>query len=100
MYDAVADLLDAAGTDDATARRVALTAALDHAQDALAGPRLRRYASSSAERRLHAQYAAALPLGEAATALAWAGETVTGRASEAPRRLAAAVRENTHTGPL
>ncbi|WP_327666823.1 FUSC family protein [Streptomyces sp. NBC_00485] len=100
VYDAVADLLDAAGTDDATARRVALTAALDHAQDALAGPRLRRYASSSAERRLHAQYAAALPLGEAATALAWAGETVTGRASEAPRRLAAAVRENTHTGPL
>ncbi|MCX4880042.1 FUSC family protein [Streptomyces sp. NBC_00847] len=100
VYDAVADLLDAVGTDDATARRVALTAALDHAQDALAGPRLRRYASSSAERRLHAQYAAALPLGEAATALAWAGQALPGRASEAPRRLAAAVRENTHTGPL
>ncbi|GAA3791754.1 FUSC family protein [Streptomyces coacervatus] len=100
VYDAIADLLDAAGSDDGTARRAALTAALDHAQDALAGPRLRRYASSSAERRLHAQYAAALPLAEAATALAWAGEAVTGRASEGPRRLAAAVRENTHTGPL
>ncbi|ALV36360.1 FUSC family protein [Streptomyces sp. CdTB01] len=100
VYDAVADLLDAAGTEAAVARRVALTAALDHAQDALAGPRLRRYASSSAERRLHAQYAAALPLAEAATALAWAGEPVTGRTSEGPRRLAAAVRENTHTGPL
>ncbi|MFJ6388640.1 FUSC family protein [Streptomyces sp. NPDC091972] len=100
VYDAVADLLDAAGTEHATARRVALTAALDHAQDALTGPRLRRYASSAAERRLHAQYAAALPLAEAATALAWAAEAVPGRASAGPRRLAAAVRENTRTGPL
>ncbi|MFD3708979.1 FUSC family protein [Streptomyces sp. NPDC058677] len=100
VYDAVGELLDAAGTADAGARRAALTAALDHAQDALAGPRLRRYASSAAERRLHAQYAAALPLAEAATALAWAGDAVAGRASEGPRRLAAAVRDNTHTGPL
>ncbi|MEU1405140.1 FUSC family protein [Streptomyces sp. NPDC005728] len=100
VYDAVAALLDAAGGDTATARRAALTAALDHAQDALAGPRLRRCASSAAERRLHAQYAAALPLAEAATALAWAGEPVTARASEGPRRLAAAVRGNTGTGPL
>ncbi|GGR71489.1 FUSC family protein [Streptomyces humidus] len=100
VYDAVAELLDAAGAEDAIARRAALTAALDHAQDALAGPRLRRYASSSAERRLHAQYAAALPLAEAATALAWAGEPLSERSSVGPRRLAAAVRENTHTGPL
>ncbi|MET7475741.1 FUSC family protein [Streptomyces sp. NPDC005648] len=100
VYDAIGDLLDAVGSEDATSRRAALTAALDHAQDALAGPRLRRYASSSAERRLHAQYAAALPLAEAATALAWIGEAVGGRASEGPRRLATAVRENTPTGPL
>ncbi|WP_405630357.1 FUSC family protein [Streptomyces sp. NBC_00016] len=100
VYDAVADLLDATGTEHATARRAALTAALDHAQDALAGPRLRRYASSSSERRLHAQYAAALPLAEAATALAWAAEPLSERASAGPRRLATAVRENTHTGPL
>ncbi|MES5822867.1 FUSC family protein [Streptomyces sp. RG80] len=100
VYDAVAALLDAVGTAHATTRRAALTAALDHAQDALAGPRLRRYASSAAERRLHAQYAAALPLGEAATALAWAEEAVPARAAEGPRRLAAAVRENSHTGPL
>ncbi|GLW47965.1 FUSC family protein [Streptomyces sp. NBRC 14336] len=100
VYDAVAALLDAAGTDLATARRAALTAALDHAQDALDGPRLRRYASSAAERRLHAQYAAALPLAEAATALAWAGEPVPARAAEGPRRLATAVRTNTPTGPL
>ncbi|MFG2952716.1 FUSC family protein [Streptomyces sp. NPDC048291] len=100
VYDAVADLLDAVGGEAAGRRRVALTAALDHAQDALTGPRLRRYASSAAERRLHAQYAAALPLAEAATALAWAGEPVSGRAAEGPRRLAAAVRANGGTGPL
>ncbi|MBQ1095805.1 FUSC family protein [Streptomyces sp. b94] len=100
VYDAVAALLDAAGTEQAGARRAALTAALDHAQDALAGPRLRRYASSAAERRLHAQYAAALPLGEAATALAWAEQAVPARASEGPRRLAAAVRGSVHAGPL
>ncbi|GGW59933.1 FUSC family protein [Streptomyces griseoloalbus] len=100
VYDAVAALLDATGSQTATARRAALTAALDQAQDALAGPRLRRYASSAAERRLHAQYAAALPLAEAATALAWAEEAVPARASEGPRRLAAAVRGNTPTGPL
>ncbi|MFH8802944.1 FUSC family protein [Streptomyces sp. NPDC017936] len=100
VYEAVARLLDAVGTAEATARRAALTAALDHAQDALAGPRLRRHASSAAERRLHAQYAAALPLAEAATALAWAGEPVSRRASEGPRRLAAAVREHTPCGPL
>ncbi|AMW09846.1 hypothetical protein A4E84_10195 [Streptomyces qaidamensis] len=100
VYEAVAELLDAVGGPDAIRRRAALTAALDHAQDALAGPRLRRYASSSTERRLHAQYAAALPLAEAATALAWAEEPIAERASEGPRRLAAAVRGNTHTGPL
>ncbi|MET7699106.1 FUSC family protein, partial [Streptomyces sp. NPDC005485] len=100
VYEAVAALLDAVGGAAASDRRVALTAALDHAQDALSGPRLRRYASSAAERRLHTQYAAALPLAEAATALAWAGEAITARASEGPRRLAAAVRSSTHTGPL
>ncbi|WP_405917398.1 FUSC family protein [Streptomyces sp. NBC_00728] len=100
VYDAVARLLLAAGGPDATRRRVALTAALDQAQDALDGPRLRRYASSTAERRLHAQYAAALPLAEAATALAWSGEAVPARAAEGPRRLAVAVRTGAPTGPL
>ncbi|WP_369222113.1 FUSC family protein [Streptomyces sp. R39] len=100
VYDAVADLLDAVGGEAAGHRRAALTAALDHAQDALTGPRLRRYASSAAERRLHARYAAALPLAEAATALAWAGEPVSARAAEGPRRLAVAVRGDGGTGPL
>ncbi|MFC8199678.1 FUSC family protein [Streptomyces sp. NPDC057298] len=100
VYDAVAGLLTAVGGGQAGARRAALTAALDHAQDALAGPRLRRYASSSAERRLRAQYAAALPLAEAATALAWAGDALPARTAEGPRRLAAAVRTGAPCGPL
>ncbi|MFH7340989.1 FUSC family protein [Streptomyces sp. KHY 26] len=100
VYDAVAALLDAVGGEQATARRAALTAALDHAQDALAGPRLRRYAGSATERRLHARFAAALPLAEAATALFWSGAPVSARAAEGPRRLAAAVRGNTGPGPL
>lgn len=100
VYEAVAALLDAAGTAESTARRAALTAALDHAQDALTGPRLRRHAASAAERRLHAQYLAALPLGEAATALAWAGEPLPPRTGEGPRRLAAAIRDGVPSGPL
>ncbi|MEU9956974.1 FUSC family protein [Streptomyces sp. NPDC050982] len=100
VYDAIAELLAAAGGEQAGARRAALTAALDHAQDAFAGPRLRRYASSSAERRLRAQYAAALPLAEAATALAWAGDALPARTAEGPRRLAVAVRTGEPCGPL
>ncbi|MGW8887511.1 FUSC family protein [Streptomyces sp. NPDC055749] len=100
VYTAVAELLGAAGGPGALTRRAALTAALDHAQDALSGPRLRRHASSAAERRLHAQYAAALPLAEAATALAWAGDALPARIAEGPRRLATAVRTGGPSGPL
>lgn len=100
VYEAVAALLAAAGGPGAGARRAALTAALDHAQDALAGPRLRGRAGAAADRRLRAQYAAALPLAEAATALAWAGEALPGRAAQGPRRLAAAVRTGGPCGPL
>ncbi|MGW2346784.1 FUSC family protein, partial [Streptomyces sp. NPDC001661] len=66
VYEAVARLLDAVGGPEAQARRVALTAALDQAQDAL------RRGRSRASLRLRRQYSAALPLAEAATALAWA----------------------------
>ncbi|MEU1534606.1 FUSC family protein [Streptomyces fagopyri] len=100
VYEAVAALLEAVGGPDAPRHRAALTAALDHAQDALGGPRLRRRAGCAAERRLHAQYAAALPLAEAATALAWAGDPIPARAAQGPRRLAVAVRTGTHTGAL
>lgn len=61
VYEAAAELLLAVGGPRARAGRAALSAALDQAQDALTGPRLRRFASSAAERRLHAQYAAAFP---------------------------------------
>ncbi|MFJ8888293.1 FUSC family protein [Streptomyces sp. NPDC102402] len=100
VYEAVARLLEATGGPRALAGRAALSSALDQAQDALSGPRLRRYASSAAERRLHGQYAAAFPLAEAATALAWAGDPLPARIVEGPRRLAAAVRTGETCGPL
>lgn len=100
VYEAVARLLRATGGPHARAERAALSAALDQAQDALAGPRLRRYASSGAERRLHARYAAAFPLAEAATALAWAGDPLPARIAEGPARLAAAVRTGEPCGVL
>ncbi|WP_299538191.1 FUSC family protein [uncultured Streptomyces sp.] len=100
VYRAVAELLRAAGSAQAPTRRAALTAALDHAQDALSATRLRRHASSAAERRLHAQYAASLPLAEAATALAWAGDPLPDRIAEGPERLAGAVLSGGSCGPL
>ncbi|MFI6872039.1 FUSC family protein [Streptomyces sp. NPDC050400] len=93
VYEAVAALLDATGGPGARGRRAALTTALDQAQDALRG-------GGAAARRLRAQYTAALPLAEAATALAWAGRPVPGRAGDGPRRLAAAVRTGAAPGPL
>ncbi|WEH38112.1 FUSC family protein [Streptomyces sp. NBC_01218] len=100
VYVAVAELLRAAGSDRAPGRRAALSAALDHAQDTLAGPRLTRRAGSAAERRLHAQYAAAFPLVEAATALAWAGKPLPPRIAEGPDRLARAVLTGAPCGAL
>ncbi|MFC8225336.1 FUSC family protein [Streptomyces sp. NPDC057287] len=100
VYEAVARLLEATGGPGARAERSALSAALDQAQDALAGPRLRRCAGSAAERRLHALYEAAFPLAEAATALAWAGIPLPARSTEGPHRLARAVRTGGPCGPL
>ncbi|WP_425835198.1 FUSC family protein [Streptomyces fractus] len=94
VYEAVARLLDAVGGPEAQARRVALTAALDQAQDALLPGR------SRATLRLRRQYSAALPLAEAATALAWAERPVPARAAEGPRRLAAAIRNGEAPGAL
>lgn len=89
VYTAIADLLSAVGTPHAQARRAALTTALDQAQDTRSG-------------RLQAQFTAALPLAEAATALAWSAppEPLPARASEGVRRLAAAARTHTPCGPL
>ncbi|MBO0515273.1 FUSC family protein, partial [Streptomyces beijiangensis] len=102
VYTAVADLLTAVGGPHAQARRAALTTALDQAQDALSGHRFDRAGASEAGRRLYAQYTAALPLAEAATALAWSapGPVLPVRAAEGPRRLAAAVRTGAPCGPL
>jgi uncharacterized membrane protein YccC len=90
-YDAVADLLLAAGGPEAVSSRTRLTAALDRAQDAL-GP--------GGPSELRTRFAAVLPLAEAATALTWEGMRVGERAARGPRRLAAAVRTGGRPGPL
>lgn len=100
VYLAVVALLEAVGGPDAVSRRAALATALDQAQEALSGPRLRVRASSAAERRLHLRYEATLPLAEAATALAWAGVPLPARALDGPRRLAVAVRAGRPCGAL
>ncbi|GHB25284.1 FUSC family protein [Streptomyces clavifer] len=100
VYESVSRLLRATGGPRALDSRAALSAALDQAQDALAGPRLRSRSGSAAERRLHALYAAAFPLVEAATALAWAGVPLPARLVAGPRRLADAVRTGGSCGPL
>jgi uncharacterized membrane protein YccC len=99
-YDAVADLLLAAGGPAALDHRARLTAALDRAQDALAGPRLRRGALPAAEQRLRDRFAAVLPLAEAATALARTERPVAERVAQGPRRLAQAVRDAGLPGAL
>lgn len=99
VYERVAALLEAVGSPAAGARRAALTAALDHAQDALAGTRTGPRASR-AERGLRARYDAAAALAEAATALAWKGEPVPERAVHGTLRLAAAARTGAPCGPL
>ncbi|MFI7340725.1 FUSC family protein [Streptomyces sp. NPDC050085] len=95
VYDAVARLIEAAGTDGARGCRAGLTAALDQAQDALRGS-----GGGAGTRRLRARLGAALPLAEAATALAWTGRPVPARAAVGPRLLAAAVRTGAASGPL
>jgi uncharacterized membrane protein YccC len=100
VYTAIAALIEATGTPAAPARRSALTSALDQAQDALRGPRLHRFASSAAERRLHARLEAALPLAEAATALYWAGRPLPARTVRGPLALAEAARHDTVPGPV
>jgi hypothetical protein len=95
-YDAVADALAAAGGPGESAARLRLVAALDRAQEALAGP----WAHRPALRGLQRQFGAVLGLGEAVTALMWEGTAVPRRAVLGPRRLARAVRTGEPCGPL
>ncbi|QKW23805.1 FUSC family protein [Kitasatospora sp. NA04385] len=91
VFDALADALDAAGTDRAEPARRRLTAALDRA-----GEQLR----TGHDRTLGTRLAAASALCEAGVALLRDARPLPARLATGPRRLAAAVRADRLPGPL
>ncbi|MFJ5886196.1 FUSC family protein [Kitasatospora cineracea] len=91
VFDALADALDAAGTDRAESARRHLTAALDRA-----GEQLRTDHAHPLRTRL----AAASALCEAGVALLHAARPLPTRLATGPRRLATAVRTESLPGPL
>ncbi|MFF2820235.1 FUSC family protein [Kitasatospora cineracea] len=91
VFDALADALDAAGTDRAESARRHLTAALDRA-----GEQLRTDHTHPLRTRL----AAASALCEAGVALLHAARPLPTRLATGPRRLATAVRTESLPGPL
>ncbi len=106
VFDALADALHALGGPEAEAARRRLTAAQQHAEEAL---RLMRVLSWPVRRtgrgqtRAHVlteRLGAATALCEASIALLWEGRPVASRVADGPRRLAAAVRAETVPGAL
>ncbi|GLW74010.1 FUSC family protein [Kitasatospora phosalacinea] len=93
VFDALADALDATGTDRAETARRRLTAALDRA-----GEQLRT--DHRHTRTLRTRLAAASALSEAGVALLRDARPLPARLATGPRRLAAAVRADRLPGPL
>ncbi|MFF4344416.1 FUSC family protein [Kitasatospora sp. NPDC001540] len=93
VFDALADALDATGTDRAETARRRLTAALDRA-----GEQLRT--DHRHTRALRTRLAAASALSEAGVALLRDARPLPARLATGPRRLAAAVRADRLPGPL
>ncbi|MFK0193003.1 FUSC family protein [Kitasatospora sp. NPDC090308] len=91
VFDALAEALDAAGTDRAENARRRLTAALDRA-----GEQLR----TGHDHALRTRLAAASALCEASVALLRAARPLPARLAAGPRRLATAVRTDRLPGPL
>ncbi|MFJ5228090.1 FUSC family protein [Streptomyces sp. NPDC088400] len=106
VFDALADALHALGGPDAEAARRRLTAAQQRADEALRLMRLlswpgrRRSAGSTQADMLTERFGAATALCEAGIALLWEGRPLPHQVAEGPRRLAAAVREDSTPGAL
>lgn len=100
VYDALADLLTAVGTERATAARRRLTTAYDAAYEALYAHRLPLRRPRGGERRLRDRLAVAGALSEAAVTLSWEGERLPERTTRTPALLARAVRTGEPPGPL
>ncbi|MEU2212705.1 FUSC family protein, partial [Streptomyces hygroscopicus] len=100
VYDALADLMAAVGTDGGQAARRRLTAAYDAAYEALYAHRLPRHRPDEEERRLRDRLAVAGALSEAVLTLLWEGEPVPGRIARTPAQLARSVRTGLPPGRL
>lgn len=100
VYDALADLMAAVGTDGGQAARRRLTSAYDAAYEALYAHRLPLHRPDDEERRLRDRLAVAGALSEAALTLLWEDEPLPAHVTRAPAQLARSVRTGQPPGRL
>ncbi|MFE5160495.1 FUSC family protein [Streptomyces sp. NPDC056697] len=100
VYDALAELMTAVGTDGGQAARRRLTAAYDAAYEALYAHRLPFHRLDEEERRLRDRLAVAGALSEGVLTLLWESEPVPGRIARTPAQLARSVRTGLPPGRL
>ncbi|MEU1786555.1 FUSC family protein [Streptomyces sparsogenes] len=100
VYDALAELMAAVGTERGQAARRRLTAAYDAAYEALYAHRIPLYRPDAGQRRLRDLLAVAGALSETAVTLLWEGEPLPTRVTRTPALLARAVRTGRPPGPL
>ncbi|MFQ6142429.1 FUSC family protein [Streptomyces seoulensis] len=89
VYRAAAEALSAAGSAEAEAARRRLTAALDHAHQAMGRHLPRRVRSGTELSALRDAFDTAVRLGEATSALVWEGRALPGHVRETPLLMAA-----------
>ncbi|NUS82541.1 MAG: hypothetical protein HOY75_07240, partial [Streptomyces sp.] len=100
VYDALADLMAAVGTERGRAARRRLTAAYDTAYESLYGHRIPLHRPDAGLRRLRDLLAVAGALSETAVTLLWEGEPLPARVARTPALLARSVRTGRPPGPL
>ncbi|MES4903826.1 MULTISPECIES: FUSC family protein [unclassified Streptomyces] len=100
VYDALADLMAAVGTERGHAARRRLTAAYDAAYESLYGHRIPLHRPDAGLRRLRDLLAVAGALSETAVTLLWEGEPLPARVARTPALLARSVRTGRPPGPL
>ncbi|MGO4427321.1 FUSC family protein, partial [Streptomyces sp. MCAF7] len=100
VYDALADLMAAVGTERGQAARRRLTAAYDAAYESLYGHRIPLHRPDAGLRRLRDLLAVAGALSETAVTLLWEGEPLPARVARTPALLARSVRTGRPPGPL
>lgn len=100
VYDALAGLMAAVGTERGQAARRRLTAAYDAAYESLYAHRVPLHRPGAGLRRLRDLLAVAGALSETAVTLLWEGERLPARVARTPALLARSVRTGRPPGPL